>query len=88
MIWNKTYETMGRKNLSQLQSRRLKALVNKVYKTNTFYRKKMDDAGVSPGDIKDIRDIVKLPFITKDEMRVVYPYGLLSCNVNDIVAFF
>jgi phenylacetate-CoA ligase len=85
MIWNKEFETMSRKRLGLLQSRRLSALVKKVYKANAFYKSKMDAAGVKPSDIKDIRDIVKLPFITKDEMRDVYPYGLLSCDVNDIV---
>jgi phenylacetate-CoA ligase len=85
MIWNKEFETMSRKQLSLLQTKRLQALVKKVYKSNSFYKGKMDKAGVKPTDIKDIRDIVKLPFITKDEMRDVYPYGLLSCNINDIV---
>jgi phenylacetate-CoA ligase len=45
----------------------------------------MDAEGVKPVDIKNIKDIVKLPFITKNEMREVYPYGLLACDVNDIV---
>ena len=76
---------MSRKQLILLQTKRLQTLVKKVYKSNAFYRRKMDEAGVKSSDIKDIRDIVKLPFITKDEMRDVYPYGLLSCDINDIV---
>jgi phenylacetate-CoA ligase len=85
MIWNKECETMSRKQLTLLQTKRLQSLVKKSYKTNAFYKNKMDAAGIKPSDIKDIRDIVKLPFITKDEMRDVYPYGLLSCDINDIV---
>ena len=85
MIWNKEFETMGRKRLAELQTKRLQALVRKVYKNNAFYRNKMDAEGVKPVDIKNIKDIVKLPFITKNEMREVYPYGLLACDVNDIV---
>jgi len=76
---------MGRKRLAELQTKRLQALVRKVYKNNAFYRNKMDAEGVKPVDIKNIKDIVKLPFITKNEMREVYPYGLLACDVNDIV---
>jgi phenylacetate-CoA ligase len=85
MIWNKEFETMSRKRLSLLQTRRLQALVRKVYKANAFYKSKMDAAGVKPSDIRDIKDIVKLPFITKNDMRDVYPYGLLSCDIKDIV---
>jgi phenylacetate-CoA ligase len=85
MIWNREFETMSRKRLALLQTRRLQGLVRKVYKANAFYRSKMDAAGVKPSDIRDIKDILKLPFITKDEMRDVYPYGLLSCDIKDIV---
>jgi phenylacetate-CoA ligase len=76
---------MSRKRLAQLQTKRLQSLVRKAYNGNPFYRGKMDGAGVKPTHIKDISDIVKLPFITKAEMRDVYPYGLLSCDVNNIV---
>jgi phenylacetate-CoA ligase len=76
---------MSRKRLSLLQTRRLQGLVRKVYKANAFYKSKMDAAGVKPSDIRDIKDIVKLPFITKNDMRDVYPYGLLSCDIKDIV---
>ena len=85
MIWNREYECMSRKKLALLQTRRLQNLVRMVYNNNDFYRKKMDGAGVKPSDIKHISDIVKLPFMTKTDMRDVYPYGLLSCDVNSIV---
>jgi phenylacetate-CoA ligase len=85
MIWNREYECMSRKKLALLQTRRLQNLVRMVYNNNDFYRKKMDAAGVKPSDIKHISDIVKLPFITKTEMRDVYPYGLLSSDINSIV---
>jgi phenylacetate-CoA ligase len=85
MIWNKEFETMSAAKLASHQTTRLRELIATVYKNNAFYRNKMDAAGVKPGDIGDIRDIEKLPFITKNEMRETYPYGLLSCDVNDIV---
>jgi phenylacetate-CoA ligase len=84
MIWNREFETLSRKRLAQLQTKRLQSLVRKAYNGNPFYHGKMDAAGVKPTHIKDISDIVKLPFITKAEMRDVYPYGLLSCDVNNI----
>ena len=85
MIWNRTYETMPRKKMAVLQGKRLKQLVEKLYRRVDFYRKKMDVAGVKPSDIRSIEDIIKLPFTTKDEMREVYPYGLLACPLEDIV---
>ncbi len=76
---------MSRKQLTLLQSKRLSSLVRKIYATNPFYKSKMDAAGIKPSRIKDIKDIAALPFITKDEMRTVYPYGLLACPVDNIV---
>jgi phenylacetate-CoA ligase len=85
MIWNKKFETMPLAQLAKLQAERLKEVVERVYARVPFYRKKMDQARVKPADIKSIKDIVKLPFTTKDEMREVYPFGLLAADKNDIV---
>ncbi|MGA1867156.1 MAG: phenylacetate--CoA ligase family protein [bacterium] len=85
MIWNKQYETMPQDKLQKLQDERLKTLVEKIYTKVPFYRRKMDDAGVKPSDINHISDIEKLPFTTKDEMREVYPFGLLAVDPSEIV---
>jgi phenylacetate-CoA ligase len=85
MIWNKEFETMERKRLASMQTGLLQRQVERIYNKNAFYKGKMDAAGIKPSGIKSIEDITKLPFITKSEMRDVYPYGLLSCDVNDIV---
>ncbi|MFP4418318.1 MAG: phenylacetate--CoA ligase family protein [Chitinivibrionales bacterium] len=85
MIWNREYETMSRERLTELQGSRLKSLVERVYEKVPFYREKMDVAGVKPADIKRIADITKLPFTTKDEMREVYPFGLLASDKKEIV---
>jgi phenylacetate-CoA ligase len=85
MIWNKEFETMERKRLASMQTGLLQQQVERIYNKNAFYKGKMDAAGIKPSGIKSIEDIEKLPFITKSEMRDVYPYGLLSCDVNDIV---
>jgi phenylacetate-CoA ligase len=84
-MWNKQCETMGRKELSALQSERLVSLVARLYAKVPFYKKKMDELGVSPRDIKGSADIALLPFTTKDDMREVYPYGLLAADRRDIV---
>jgi phenylacetate-CoA ligase len=85
MIWNPKFETMSRSGLEKLQSGHLKKLIARIYRTVPFYRKKMEEAGVGPSDIRGIGDIAKLPFTTKDEMREVYPYGLLNVPLSDIV---
>ncbi len=71
--------------MSRHQAEKLGRLVDVLYRRVPFYRKKMEAACVKPQDIQDISDIVRLPFTTKDEMREVYPYGLLSVSLQDIV---
>ena len=71
-------ECMSRDEMSALQSVRLVQQVKNVYENVEFYRKKMDEIGVEPGDIKGIEDIGKLPFTTKEDLRDNYPFGLLA----------
>ena len=71
-------ECMSRDEMTALQSERLVRQVKNVYENVAFYRKKMDDMGVEPGDIKGIEDIGKLPFTTKEDLRANYPFGLLA----------
>ncbi len=81
--WKEQYrderiESMSRDEMSALQSERLVKQVKNVYEHVSFYKKKMDDLGVEPGDIKGIEDITKLPFTTKEDLRNNYPFGLLA----------
>jgi len=85
MIWNAQYETMAQEDLRSLQTKRLQNLVNTVYARVPFYKQKMDELRVKPEDIRDVKDIVRLPFTTKDDMRDTYPYGLLAADPKDIV---
>ena len=78
-------ERMSRDNMIQLQNERLAAQVRRVYGSVQYYRNKMDEKGVTPDDIKTIEDLRKLPFLTKDDLREAYPYGLLACPVEDAV---
>jgi phenylacetate-CoA ligase len=85
MIWNKEFETMQADKLKTVQSERLIELVSHLYHNVPFYTQKMDSLGLKPSDIKDIKDIAKLPFTTKDDMRDVYPLGHLAVGREKIV---
>ncbi len=84
MIWSKE-ETMPREELEALQLERLKETVKRVYDNVCPYRKKMEDAGVKPGDIKTLKDLAKLPFVTKQDMRDNYPFGLFAVDRDSLV---
>ena len=84
MIWSKE-ETLSRKEIESIQLERLKETVNKVYDKVTPYRAKMDAAGVKPDDIKSLKDLSRLPFVTKQDMRDNYPFGLFACDRDDLV---
>lgn len=71
--------------IRELQSERLVKQVQNVWKHVPMYRKKMEDLGVEPGDIKSVDDLHKLPFVTKDDLRDVYPYGLLARPLSECV---
>ncbi len=85
MIWNKEIECMSREEMRELQSERLKQLVNHVYTNVAFYRRRMDEMGVKPEDIQTIDDIFKLPFTYKNDLRDHYPFGLFAVPMKDIV---
>lgn len=85
MIWNQTKECMSRDEMTNLQSKRLVKLVDYVYHNVEFYRKKMQEVGLLPCDIKGIEDISKLPFTTKDDLRDNYPFGLFAVPQSEIV---
>ncbi len=85
MIWNETKECMSRDEMTNLQSARLVKQVDNVYHNVPFYRKKMQELGIEPGDIKGIEDIVKLPYTTKVDLRDNYPFGLNAVPDSQIV---
>lgn len=84
-MWNKEIEAMPRAEARQRQSENLVKLAATLYERVPFYRGRMEKKGVKPSDIKSIDDITKLPFTTKDDMREVYPYGLLAVDKKEIV---
>lgn len=76
---------MSRKKMSDLQSKRLQLLVERVYCSVPFYKNKMDHIGVKPEDIQNISDISKLPFTYKQDLRDNYPFGLFATPMKSIV---
>jgi len=85
MIYNIEYETMPREALEALQLRRLQETVERVYAVVPFYRKKFDELGVRPGDIKSLEDLKRLPFTTKQDLRDNYPYGMFAVPMENVV---
>ncbi|MDR1724085.1 MAG: phenylacetate--CoA ligase [Tannerella sp.] len=85
MIWNETMECMSRDEMRKLQTIRLKRVVERVYHNTPFYRKKMQELGITPDDIRSIEDIVKLPFTVKTDLRDNYPFGLMASPMSEIV---
>lgn len=83
--FNPEIETMPVEDIKKLQSERLVKQVQHVYKNVEFYRTRMNETGVRPEDIKGIEDLHKLPFITKDDLRDQYPYGLLGVPLSECV---
>ncbi|MDO8145398.1 MULTISPECIES: AMP-binding protein [unclassified Isoptericola] len=71
-------ERLDRAELEALQLERLRWTVRHAYENVPFYRRKLDEAGVAPGDVRELGDIVKLPVTTKDDLRDHYPFGLFA----------
>lgn len=84
MIWAKE-ETMSRAEIEAIQLERLQETVKRVYEKVAPYRRKMEEAKVKPEDIKTLQDLRKLPFITKQDMRDNYPFGLFAVPKDKLV---
>src|SRR5574344_476247 len=85
MIWNEQIECASRDLMSSIQSERLVATVNRVYHNVPYYRQKMQEAGITPADIRTIEDITKLPFTLKTDLRDNYPFGAFAVPMSEIV---
>lgn len=84
MIWSKE-ETLSRAEIEAIQLARLQETVTRVYAKVPAYRAKMDAAGVKPEDIKTLKDLAKLPFVTKQDLRDNYPFGLFAVPKEELV---
>ncbi len=84
MIFNKI-ESAPREEIEKLQLKRLKDVVNRVYHLSPFYKDKFDELGIAPDDIKTLKDIEKLPFTKKKDLRDNYPFGLFTVPMSEVV---
>ena len=83
--WQPEFELMGMRELENLQLRRLKSTVEKVYKNVPFYHSWMKEAGISPADIESLSDLTRLPTTRKANLRENYPFGLFAVPREEVV---
>ncbi len=80
-------ERLTRKELEELQLKRLKATVQVLYDKNPYFGRKLRQAQIMPSDINKLEDLSKIPFSTKDDLRINYPMGLLNVGIDQLVRF-
>jgi phenylacetate-CoA ligase len=85
MIWNEKIECASREEMRTIQSERLRDTVNRIYHNVPYYRKKMQEVGLTANDIHGIDDLTKLPFTIKYDLRDNYPFGLFTVPMSEIV---
>ena len=83
--YQKEIETADREQILAWQNERLVRQVRHVWDNVPYYRAKMEEKGVTPDEIQSVKDLHKLPFLTKDDLREAYPYGLLAAPLKDCV---
>ena len=85
MYWEGEKECISREALRQLQLERLQSTVLRVYMNVPFYRKKFDELGIDPDTFRSLDDLSRLPFTTKDDLRMSYPYGMFAVPLREVV---
>lgn len=83
--WNKDIETAPRTEIEALQSYRLSVTVRRVYENVPFYKNLFDKHGIKPEDIKTVKDLSRLPFTIKQDLRDTYPYDLFATSMENVV---
>jgi phenylacetate-CoA ligase len=85
MFWNDRFEQMPVAELRKFQLEKLQETVKHAYANVPFYRKKFDELGIKPEDIRHLEDIAKLPFTVKNDLRDNYPFGLCAVPMKQVV---
>ena len=83
--YQEAIECASREEIRAIQSERLVKQVRHVWDNVPYYRKKMEEKGITPDDIQSVDDLKKLPFLSKADLREAYPYGLLGVPLKDCV---
>ena len=84
-MWNEDIETLSRSEIEELQLKKLQKTVKQVYDNVPFYHDRLESVEVYPETIETLKDIERIPFTTKEDLRSCYPYGLLSISMDDVV---
>lgn len=87
MYWNREAECMSRDRLREVQLRRLKKTLERVFSSVPHYRRGFQAAGVEPGDIRELSDLARLPLTVKQDFRDNYPFGLFAVPQNEVVRY-
>lgn len=85
MLFNPEIELLPIAKLRQIQTERLQCVLQRVYQTIPFYKKKYDEAGINIGKIRTLFDLRQLPFTQKDDLRTHYPFGLFATPLQEVI---
>jgi phenylacetate-CoA ligase len=85
MYWEAERECIAKDALKQLQLERLQATVLRVYMNVPFYRKKFDELHIDPDSFRSLEDVRRLPFTSKEDLRMSYPYGMFAVPLREVV---
>jgi phenylacetate-CoA ligase len=85
MFWQKDIETISRRALEELQLKRLKQTARQAYKNILFYKEYFSNLNIKPNDITSLKDIQKLPFTAREDLRANYPFGMLAVDTEQVV---
>ncbi|MCP3941359.1 MAG: phenylacetate--CoA ligase [Desulfobacteraceae bacterium] len=84
-VYNKSFETLARKDIEAIQLKRLQTTVEQIYANVAFYKTTFDTAGIKPQNIKSLDDLQRLPFTNKQDLRDNYPYGMFAVPMEKVV---
>jgi phenylacetate-CoA ligase len=85
LIWNKKNETMTRSELKQFQLERLQQTLSRVYRRVSYYHNLFNQIGFDPLELTSLEDLKKIPFTTKDTLRIAYPYDMFAVPLREVV---
>jgi phenylacetate-CoA ligase len=84
-IWDPVNECMSRDELEALQLTRLRATLDRVFRNVACYRSKFRESGIRPEEVRSLTDLALLPFTTKEDLRLNYPYGMFAVPLREVV---
>lgn len=83
-LFQEKEQFMSKEEIRKVQLEMFRRQIKHAYDNVPFYRKKFDDAGIKPGDIKTLEDVAKVPFTVKDDLRDHYPYGIIAVPIEQV----